>query len=83
MSGFRGDYTSFEWLLMGIFLLGLPIAAVLGALIGLAGKWKQGYVVTAAVYGLAGSAAAAHRVLSFTGPMKTKGCRASRHSAAI
>ena len=39
------DYTQLEWLQIGVFLFGLPIAVVLGALVGLVGKWKQGRVL--------------------------------------
>lgn len=46
------DYTQVEWLQMGVFLIGMPVAALLGALIGLVGKWNQGRVVTAAIVGL-------------------------------
>lgn len=33
MNGFRGEYTQLEWIQMGVFLIGLPIAAVVGALL--------------------------------------------------
>lgn len=56
MNGFRGDYTQLEWLQIGVFLIGLPIAAVMGAMLGLVGKWKQGRVMSAALVGLGGAA---------------------------
>lgn len=55
---FWNEYTQVEWLQMGVFLMGLPLAAVVGALLGLIGKWKQGRVLTAALVGLGGAAAA-------------------------
>jgi hypothetical protein len=56
MSEWRSEYTQIEWLQMGMFLIGMPIAALVGALIGLFGKWNQGRVVTAAIVGLASAA---------------------------
>jgi hypothetical protein len=58
MNQFRDEYTQLEYLQIAIFLIGLPLAALIGALLGLVGKWKQGRVVTAAVYGMGGAAAA-------------------------
>lgn len=56
MNALRDNYTQLEWLQMGVFLIGLPIAAVVGALFGLVGKWNQGRVMTAALVGLGGAA---------------------------
>jgi hypothetical protein len=60
-----GEYTSLEWLQMGMFLIGMPIAALLGSLTGLFGKWNQGRVITAAIVGL-GCAALVAVVLFLT-----------------
>jgi hypothetical protein len=58
MGGWRDEYTNLEWLQIGALLLGLPLAAVLGALVGLAGKWRQGRLASAVLLGI-GSAAVA------------------------
>jgi hypothetical protein len=42
------EYSEYEWIQIGIFLVGLPIAAVLGALVGLVGRWMQGRVLVEA-----------------------------------
>lgn len=56
MNTWRGEYSVFEWAQIAVFLVGTPLAALLGALIGLFGKWNQGRVVTAALVGLAAAA---------------------------
>jgi hypothetical protein len=65
MNGWRDEYTQFEWLQMGLLLVGMPVAALLGALLGLLGKWNQGRVVTAALVGL-GCAAVVSAILFST-----------------
>ena len=62
MNGWREEYTQLEWLQMGSLLIGLPLAALLGSLIGFVGHWKQGRVVTATMVGL-GCAAIVSAVL--------------------
>lgn len=49
---FRDEYSSAELWQMGVLLLGMPLAAVLGAMLGLVGKWRKGRVVTAALIGM-------------------------------
>lgn len=56
MNGWRDEYTQFEWLQMGMLLVGMPVAAVVGALLGMVGRWKQGRVLTAALVGMGGAA---------------------------
>jgi hypothetical protein len=52
----RDQYTSLEYFQIALFLIGMPLAALIGALLGLVGKWKQGRVVSAAILGLGGAA---------------------------
>lgn len=52
-------YSRAEWTQIGIFLVGLPAAALIGALVGLVGKWKQGQLINAALIGMGCAALAA------------------------
>ena len=61
----RDQYTHLEYLQIAVFLVGTPLAALMGAMMGLVGKWKEGRVFTAALMGL-GSAAFVTVVLFFT-----------------
>lgn len=49
---FRDEYSSAELWQMGVLLLGMPLAAVFGAMLGLVGKWRKGRVVTATLIGM-------------------------------
>ncbi len=61
----RDQYTPLEYLQIAVFLVGTPLAALMGAMLGLVGKWKEGRVFTAALMGL-GSAAFVTVVLFLT-----------------
>lgn len=56
MNAFRDEYTNLEYVQLGVLLFALPIAALVGAMLGMVGRWKQGRVLTAALIGMGGAA---------------------------
>jgi tetrahydromethanopterin S-methyltransferase subunit D len=50
------EYSQGEYLLVAMFLVGTPLAAVIGGLLGLIGNWKHGRVYTSMLRGTSGAA---------------------------